>query len=86
MAGTVVNQFLQAKRAILYLLNMLLTVLCFILIVSLASLSLLRPWHFLVVFLIVKIKICKQMVFRLFASIPSFDASYYDVKYTENDR
>lgn len=25
------------------------------------------------------------MVYRLFASIPSLDASYYDVKYTEND-
>lgn len=26
------------------------------------------------------------MVYRLFASIPSLDASYYDVKYTQNEK
>lgn len=42
MADTVMNQLFQARRAILFLSNMLLTLLCFTLTACLASLNLIR--------------------------------------------
>lgn len=56
MAGTVVDQLFQARRALLYLSNMLLAVLYFTLTVPLAYLNLLRPWNFLSSFLLSKLR------------------------------